>query len=190
MNTLPGTPALNAPHYRIELMPDEVDCATIIGTGRNDAWGNGNDAAHYADESKRQDDRTAHIAAACCECAVARLLDLHWTAGTAWDRADHDQNRHLPDVGKNVEVRRIRFPNASTFAVRERDKGRIMVAAFAEPPEFIVIRILGWISANRAWEVGQPTDNYRRTGIHHLKLTPPDGLPMPPLRQPGRELVA
>ena len=182
--------ATNAPHYRVELMPDELTQATLVGEGRAAAWDEADNAPHYADKTKRQDDRTAHIAAACCELATARLLGLDWTAGTAWRKDEHADNRHLPDVGKNIEVRRIRYPNAETFAVRQRDRGRIMVAAFAEPPRFIVIRVLGWISANRAWEVGQPTGNYRRCGIHHLKLTPPDGTPLPPVRNAALEPVA
>jgi hypothetical protein len=120
-----------------------------------------------------EDDRTAQHAAAACECAVARALNLYWTAGGAWDMGQHDEWKPLADVGHNIEVRRVREPNASTFAMGERDRDRIIAVAYAEPPELQVVRAFGWIDGATAYEAGSPAVKYptrRRVPLSVLTL--------------------
>jgi len=147
-----------------------------VGAGRTAANYGRPNAPHYADASRREDERTASFAAAAAECGVARLLNQYWTAGGAWALQQHGDFADLADVGKNIEVRRVRDPGTTTFAVRERDMGRTIVACFVLPPELVEVRILGWIQGPDAWEVGTPVENYTRVPIDALSrgAMPPD----------------
>jgi hypothetical protein len=147
--------AATAPAVEVELRPWEYSLAAQVGAGRTAANYRKTDAAHY-DRSRMEDDRTAQHAAAASELATARAMNRYWTGCGAWFASSHSEFRDLADVGDNVEVRRIREKTGTTFAVGEKDRGRIVVAAYPEPPEFWTVRILGWIEADEAIEIGRP----------------------------------
>ena len=112
--------------------------ACNVGIARFAAnWGK-EDAPHYKKELM-EDDRTATVASAICELAIAK-----------------HKYRNFPDVGKNIEVRRVRKGN--TIAVRKHQLGQglILFAAQPEVPEFINVDIWGWLEYDKAWELGEP----------------------------------
>lgn len=170
-----------ATHYRVVLRPWEIAHVATVGAQRTVANLNRANAPHYRDASRREDERTASHAAAAAECATARLLNQYWTAGGAWVAARHGEFADLADVGENIEVRRVRDHGTTTFAVRERDMGRTIVACFVVPPELTEVRVLGWIQGPDAWEVGQPVEDYTRVPIEALTRGPlPPDIPTRP----------
>lgn len=130
----------------IELLPWEYERAFAVGIGRYTAnWGKG-DARHY-DRSRMEEDRSAQAAAAVCEIAVARYTNSYWH-GHVWHRTDHARHRSEPDVGTNIEVRRVRTRNAVAF--RRTDGGRIIWAARVIDPEYRKVELLGSVNADEA----------------------------------------
>ena len=128
---------------QIELDPWEYEHALHVGARRFiENWGKA-DAAHY-DKKRMEDDRTAQAAACVGELAVAKITNQYWP-GHVWHKSDHKVYRHLPDVGHNIEVRRVR--TSTSAAVRRRQLGMGLVQRVVQPvpPEFRVVDILGWI---------------------------------------------
>lgn len=162
--------AATAPAIEIDLRPWEWSLAASVGADRAVANYGRSDAAHY-DRSRMEDDRTAQHAAAAAEIATARALNRYWTACGAWAANDHGQYRNLADVGDNVEVRRVRDAETTTFAVGPGDRERIIVAAYVEPPELRRVRILGWISGQEAIEIGRPAGYGDRVRVPIARLT-------------------
>lgn len=163
--------AATAPAIVIDLQSWEYELAGQVGLARIAANFGRSDAAHYNRE-RMEDDRTAQHAAAAAEIATARAANRYWTAGGAWSREDHAQFRNLPDVGKNIEVRRVRDPGASTFAAGPNDCERVIFACYVEPPEFRRVRVLGWIRGADALALGRDAGygDRVRVGIEHLSL--------------------
>lgn len=93
-----------------------------------------------------------------CEVAVARHLNIDWD----WDRAvwaakDHHRYRNDADVGTNIEVRRIKYPNgAASLKANQVGKGLTLFVAYAMPPEFLNIKIVGASPYDRAWHLATP----------------------------------
>lgn len=146
--------------------------ACNVGIGRFTAnWGK-DDAAHYKKELM-EDDRTATVAAAIAELAVAKATNRYWP-GHVWDKNDHKKYKDVPDVGTNIEVRRVRKGN--TVAVRKHQvgKGLVLFAAQPEPPEFTQVDIWGWIRYDDAWELAEPAHYAPETTrlLHRDHLTP------------------
>jgi hypothetical protein len=135
----------------------EYEYASTIGIRRyTNNWDKPN-AAHY-DPSKMQEDRTAQVAAAICELAVAKAVNEYWSA-SIWKGTDHNTFKHLADVGKDIEVRRVRTQPGP--AIREKDllKGnQILFGAYAVEKEFKQVEILGWTTFKDGWENGIPTE--------------------------------
>jgi hypothetical protein len=128
----------------IVLKPWEYQSGFMVGIGRFVAnWGYG-DAAHY-DRSRMEEDRNAQAAAAICEIAVARHTNKYWH-GHVWHPSEHRQYRAIPDVGTNIEVRRVRTKQA--VAVRRSDAGREVWAARTVDPEYRKVEIIGFIRAD------------------------------------------
>lgn len=128
----------------ISLESWEYERGFAVGIARFTAnWSNG-DAKHY-DRSRMEEDRNAQAAAALCEIAVARYTNRYWH-GHVWHRSDHWKHRGSADVGKSIEVRRVRTKNA--VAVRRSDAGRIVWAAKTVDPEYRQIELLGYIAAD------------------------------------------
>lgn len=130
----------------IEMLPWEYERAFTVGIGRFTAnWGKG-DARHY-DRSRMEEDRSAQAAAALCEIAIAKHTNSYWH-GHVWHHTDHARHRQAPDVGNNIEVRRVRTKNA--VAVRRSDAGRIVWAARVVDPEYRQVEVLGFVEADEA----------------------------------------
>lgn len=138
----------------ITLEPWEYVHACNVGIGRFAAnWGKA-DAPHYK-KVLMEDDRTAQVASAIAELAVAKATNRYWP-GHVWSKEDHHKYKDVPDVGSNIEVRRVRSGN--TVAVRKHQvgKGLVLFAAQPEPPEFMQVDVWGWIHYDQAWELGEP----------------------------------
>lgn len=145
----------------IRLDPWEYEWAAHVGIRRFTAnWGK-QDAAHY-DRSRMEDDRTAQVAAAIAEIAVAKATNRYWS-GSVWSAAAHDREKWRPDVGRNIEVKRIRTRDP---AVRKHQVGKGIVLWVAKPikPEFQDVELFGWIPVDEAWQYGIPAD-YDQRGL-------------------------
>jgi hypothetical protein len=137
----------------IDLAPWEYEHVNHVGIGRYVANWDKEDAAHY-EKNRMQDDRTAQVAAAACELAVAKYLNQYWS-GHVWNKNSHEKYKKLADVGNNIEVRRVRTRNS--VAVRERDCGRglILWAARSIEPELRQVELLGYLPYDEAWSIGE-----------------------------------
>ena len=140
----------------IKLESWEYEWANSVGIRRFTANWEKKDAAHY-DKSRMEDDRTAQVAAAACELAVAKATNRYWS-GSVWPANEHHKNKNRADVSKNIEVRRIREGNS--VAVRKHQVGLdlILIAARATTVELNVIEILGWIKYDEAWDLSIPSN--------------------------------
>jgi hypothetical protein len=156
--------------HTIHLEPYEYEWALHVAARRFTANWDTPNAPHYKPHHM-EDDRTAQAAACVSELAVAKLTN-RYCAGHVWHRSEHDNYRHLPDVGDNIEVRRIRTRN--TAAVRRHQVGQGLVLFVARPhsPEFTTVDVFGWMHYDHAWELGNPSDydpaNTRTIDIEHL----------------------
>lgn len=142
----------------VQLEPWEYERALAVGAARYTArWGS-KDAPHYADKKRQEDNRTANAAAAVCELAVAKLTNRYWH-GHVWHWTEHHLYKHLPDVGENIEVRRLRTRNEVAIRQHQNDiKDLIIFAARAIEPEFRSVEVLGYIEQSKGWEIGVPAD--------------------------------
>lgn len=161
----------------VSLHPWEYEFASSVGIRRFTNNWESVDANHYRDRKKMEDDRTAQVAAAICEIAVARAVNRYWS-GHVWPAQKHGKYRKsVADVGKNIEVRRVREEAAQTFAVRSSDLGRSTFIIPAHPirPEFQTVEIWGVISADDAWEIGEEVAgrDYRRVHRKYLSELDP-----------------
>jgi len=140
----------------INLTPWEYEWASHVGARRYIANWNKMDAKHY-DRDRMEDDRTAQVAACVAELAVAKFANRYWS-GHVWDSRDHNLYKHAPDVGTNIEVRRIRTRNEA--AVRKHQVGQKLILFVVKPlmPEMRSVEIYGWIFYDKAWEFGVPSD--------------------------------
>ena len=140
----------------VQLETWEYEYASHIGIRRFTAnWGK-KDAAYY-DPKKMEDNRTALVAAAIGEIAVAKAINEYWTA-SIWDGTDHPKFKDIPDVGPDIEVRRVRTQSGP--AVRKKDLAKKGLYIFGVVPiakEFKEVEILGWIPAEEGWEKGEET---------------------------------
>ena len=154
----------------IELEPWEYEWASHVGARRFIENCGKRDAAHY-DKKRMEDDRTAQVAACVGELAVAKATNQYWS-GHVWHKSDHETYKHLPDVGTNIEVRRIRTSPSGAVRKRQLGKGLQLFIVRPVPPEFRAVELLGWIDHDEAWELGEPS-NYdpegtRLIGEEHL----------------------
>tara|TARA_B100000678_G_C18045869_1_gene436608 strand:- start:127 stop:507 length:381 start_codon:yes stop_codon:yes gene_type:complete len=118
-----------------------------------------------------EDDRTAQVAAAVCELAVAKTTNRYWHAHI-WHATEHHRFKDLPDVGRNIEVRRVRTSKSAAVRRHQCGKGLVLFVAYALPPELREVDVLGWIDMDSAWEAGEPpswdTENSRVVSPEHL----------------------
>ena len=139
----------------VELETWEYEWAPHVGARRYiENWGK-RDAPYY-DKKRMEDDRTAQVAACVGELAVAKITNQYWS-GHVWHQSVHKDYRHIPDVGHDIEVRRVR--TSTSAAVRERQLGKGLTLFVVKPvaPEFRAVEILGWIDHDEAWEKGEPS---------------------------------
>ena len=138
---------------QVELDPWEYEHALHVGARRFiENWGKA-DAAHY-DKKRMEDNRTALAAASVGELAVAKVTNQYWP-GHVWHKSDHKVYRHLPDVGHNIEVRRVRTSTSAAVRRRQLGMGLVLWVVQPVPPEFRVVDLLRWIDYDEAWEKGE-----------------------------------
>lgn len=155
----------------ITLEPWEYEHATLVGARRYTANWTKQDAAHY-DRSRMEDDRTAQVAATICELAVAKWTNRYWS-GAVWHHTEHNQHRNEPDVGRNIEVKRIRTRREATVRKHQVGKGLVLFVAEITDPEFREVIMHGWLPYDQAWEHGTPLSDPTRINdrlIHINKL--------------------
>ena len=130
----------------------EYEHANNVGIRRFTAnWCKG-DAPHYKREYM-EDDRTAQVAAAVCELAVAKHTNRYWHAHI-WHATDHNKFRDLPDVGRNIEVRRIRTRKEAAVRKHQLGQGLVIWVAEAIAPELREVTLHGWLKYDDAWALG------------------------------------
>ena len=139
----------------VHLEPWEYQWASHVGIARFTANWQRADAAYY-DKARMEDDRTAQVAAAVCELAVAKWMGVYWS-GHVWDVRDHHRYRDLADVGNNIEVRRVRSGRGAAIRRRQLGKGLFLAAAEPVAPEFREVNVWGWMHHDEAWEVSEPS---------------------------------
>lgn len=156
----------------IALTQWEYEYAFQVGIRRYTANWKKQDAPHY-DRSRMELDRDAQVAAAICELAVAKHINRYWHA-SIWHPSDHKQHRDSPDVGDNVEVRRVRTDVGP--AIRHRDWDRVVWGAKTDG-EYREVELLGWITGAEGWNRGETRPGgYRVVAADRLNppiLTPP-----------------
>ena len=153
----------------VNLLPWEYEWVCHVGARRFAANWFRPDAKHYH-RDRMEDDRTAQVAACAAELAVAKHTNRYWS-GHVWDYRDHNQYKDIPDVGTNIEVRRIR--TRDTAAVRKKQVGKGLVLFVAKPvmPEIRSVEIYGWMHYDEAWAVGTQSDydpDTRLVSVEHL----------------------
>jgi hypothetical protein len=161
----------------INLSPWEYEWACHVGARRFAANWFRPDAKHYNKE-RMEDQRTAEVAACAAELAVAKYANRYWS-GHVWDYRDHNQYKEMPDVGTNIEVRRLRTEERA--AVRKRQVGKKLILFVAKPimPEIRSVEIYGWIPYDKAWEFGVPSDYDQDTRLISPDMLHPE-LPYDP----------
>ncbi len=156
----------------IDLSPWEYEWASHVGARRYIENWKKKDAAYY-DKARMEDDRTAQVAACVAELAVAKYTNRFWS-GHVWHASEHYEYRDTPDVGANIEVRRLR--TKETAAVRRKQLGKGLVLFVAKPlmPELRQVEIYGFLEYDIAWSLAVPSpydpDNTRELGPEFLKL--------------------
>lgn len=166
----------------IDLETWEYEHASDVGIRRYTAnWGKV-DAPWYQDPERMEDDRTASVAAAICELAVAKYLNRYWHAHV-WHATEHDKYELFPDVGLNTEVRRLRVSQGVPIRYKQNEiPGLVVWAARPVPREFRQVHILGWVHQTVGWEHGTPASYDPAT----TRLFPVESL-NPPTQKVTRE---
>ena len=80
-----------------------------------------------------------------------------YRSGHVWPPVEHRRRRDTPDVGHNIEVRRVRTSKSAAVRRHQVGKGLVLVVAYATPPEMRVVDVMGWIHMDEAWEAGEPS---------------------------------
>lgn len=160
----------------VELTDAELIEARLVGDGRNAANKNSKDK-HYYDREKMEDDAVASFAAAAAECAVSKVFNAKWHA-KVWPAEEHRLHSDEPDVGENIEVKRIREATAG-LVVREKDvalKRYVVLAYPIRSTGFKFVDVIGWIRADKGWSVGRDSGRgYVRVPQHYLHAIPKEG---------------
>jgi len=140
----------------IDLETWEYERASDVGIRRYTAnWGKV-DAPWYQDPERLEDDRTASVAAAVAELAVAKYLNRYWH-GHVWHATEHQRYDMYPDIGTNTEVRRIRISQGVPIRKKQNLIPNLVVwAAFPVPREFRQVEIRGWVHQEIGWREGVP----------------------------------
>ena len=137
----------------IYLEPFEHNIAVQVGVARYNMRKDSGDQSYY-DPARMESNFNANIASAVCEMAVAKYTNQYW-ACHVWCVEQHRLYSRMPDVGTNIEVRRVR-DKKNPVAIRERDvrDGRMIYAVYAKAPEYEEVEILGCIDAQEGWNIG------------------------------------
>lgn len=141
----------------VRLSREDYEASWAAGIARMMENLNKNDAPDY----QRGHNIPEHLAqplAVMCEVAVARHLGVPWDWDAAvWAAKDHNRFRNNADVGSNIEVRRVKYPNGPvSLRSNQVGKGLTLFVAYAMPPEYLAIKILGARPYDDAWNDAQP----------------------------------
>jgi hypothetical protein len=147
----------------VRLDPWEYEWAYRVGIGRCAANWESHDAKHYS-RDRMEEDRRASPASALCELAVAKLLNQYWS-GSVWYRG-HAANKRRPDVGKNIEVRRVRSRPGPT--IRRTDLGRLVYGCRITHPEWREVEVLGYYAVPGSIEELEADERLVRYGDHFV----------------------
>lgn len=153
----------------IKLEAWEYEHACDVGIRRYTANWDKQDASHYQDKTRQEDNRTAQVASAVCELAVAKHTNRYWS-GHVWHASEHNKYRHIPDVGLNIEVRRLRTRDSAAVRKRQNDIEKLVLWV-AKPvmPELREVHLYGWIRQTEAWEIGSVSDyDSENTRLIHI----------------------
>lgn len=138
----------------VKLEKWEYKRAVEVGVGRMLEREGSSDMPYY-DKSRMQNELNASIAAAVCECAVAKTFNRYWHGGV-WNVDDHKKfKQQYGDVGQNIEVRRLRALR-NGVAINSTDTGKLIVAAMAHDPDYRGADVLGYIPGDKGWGVSEP----------------------------------
>lgn len=138
----------------VHLTDEQLADARRVGAGRNLMMRGVADMPYYHRELM-EDDEVASFASACAEIAVALTTGLRWHA-KVWHKSEHHLHKDEPDVGENIEVRRIRNPH-SGLCVRKKDlkQNKFIFVAYPIPESgYRDVDVIGWLPADQAWEIG------------------------------------
>lgn len=141
----------------IWLGDSDLILARLVADKRNEMNLARGDAPAYALNSERMEDNSvAMFASTRCEMAVAKHYNRYWHASW-WAASDHGQHKHEPDVGHNIEVKRIR-KRENPLLVKEQyaKENRHIVLAYAHSNPVNLVEVIGWITAAEAWRIGEP----------------------------------
>lgn len=123
----------------------EYELAFKVGAARTTAnWGVP-DQTCYQNKAINEPERFAGPSAAIAELAVAKYTNNYWHAHF-WHSTDREKYRQMPDVGVDIEVRRVRC--GGTIPVRRKDKGMRVWAAEPLGDERTRVEILGFVYAD------------------------------------------
>ena len=149
----------------------EYERAHAVGIARCVArWGSP-DAEHYDQKARQEDNRTANFASALCELAVAKATNRYWH-GHVWHWTEHKKYYDLPDVGTNIEVRRLRTRNQVPIRKKQNKiPGLVVFAAKVIGEEMDYVEICGYIGQAKGWDIGVQSDygpNPQNTRLVHI----------------------
>lgn len=151
----------------VSLEPWEYEWAAMVGVRRFTANWKKHDKSYY-DRSRMMDDRTAAVASAITELAVAKATNRYWS-GSVWNGSDHDKYKSTIDVGRNIEVRMAR---GETVAVRpaQLGKGLVLFGGCPIGPEFKQVDVWGWRNYDEAWHLASEVEGKDFRRIHKSQL--------------------
>ena len=147
-----------APYTEVVLRPFEFVQAAQVGADR--IVRNYRNASWIQDGHRKELPLVAQHASVAAELAVARVLGQYPTAVGAWDAGRHFEFSGLPDVGENVEVKRVTSLGATCFSFQQKDVDRTLAVCYVEEPSLAVVRVLGWVSGHKAVEAGWVTEQH------------------------------
>jgi len=138
----------------ITLKPWQLRWAQDAGKKRTELnEGKVTDRPDYADHSVLQDDLTANTAACICELAVSLCLNQSWN-GAYWLPSEHREASKAPDVGHNVEVRRVRHLGRP-MPVKKSEQDCDIFQVWSNPNDLSQVKIIGWAPGVYAWQHGE-----------------------------------
>lgn len=139
------------------LTGDNATLAAVSGMLRRQANFTKGNSRSYSRGAKLQPEAFASPAGCAAEIAVAQHLGMSWDA-RAWLASQHNQFSRMPDVGENIEVKRIR-DNKKFVEVKAKEtgRGRILWVVRTVGEEHLELDLLGWMTYDDAWAAGEPT---------------------------------
>lgn len=153
----------------VDLESWEYEHGCNVGIRRFTANWSRPDAAHYANKQAQEDNRTAQVASALLELAVAKHTNRFWS-GHVWHWSDHKKYKHVSDVGRNIEVRRLRTRDSA--AIRKHQNAIPDLVIWVGKmiyPELRQAELYGYITQKEAWEIGAVSDyDSENTKVVHI----------------------